>query len=474
MGFDTPTAVLAEYGVHLEEKVLTPVLIQAVKRHLIDTVGCAWGGSGARPSRISRSLAAKSYEQNGASVFGLLNKTSPEYAAFANTVMVRYLDFNDTGIGGHPSDMIPALLALAEQHQVSGKRFLLAIHGAYEIVRALRQGGFHRLRQKHVDQIQTVLGGAVGAGIVLGLDVTQMSNAISLALTPNIPLRVARTGELSDWKGCATAHCSMMAVFASRLAQLGLTGPKKPFAGIAGLYDLLGIEPLNLKGVGQQHENRYAVEATCLKAYPAEYSSQGPLRLIIKLRGQIDLTQLDSIEVQMHWGGWHEIGGGQGDGQEKWAPKTRESADHSLPFLLAVALLDGHLTVDSFSQERLADRQVNELMQKIRVIDSPALTREHAGELPKWPSIVTVVHKTGPTIREHSGVPLGHPLNPLSDAQVEAKFLSLCDRVLPHDRSRLLLNALKSIEAAEDLNELTGLFRFVPDSFQTASPNRDS
>jgi 2-methylcitrate dehydratase len=201
---DTPTRAMAEYAVTLTHESLTPQSIQAATRHLIDSVACALGALDSRPAKVARTIADTASSTFGASVFGLPHRTTPEYAAFANTIMVRYLDFNDTGIGGHPSDMIPAVVALGEPLHVSGKDIVRAIHAEYEIVAALRRGGFS-LRDRHVDQVQSVLGGVVGAGIILGLDLPRMANAISLAITPNIPLRVTRTGMISDWKGCATA-----------------------------------------------------------------------------------------------------------------------------------------------------------------------------------------------------------------------------------------------------------------------------
>lgn len=171
---DAPTRRMAEYAVGLRAEPPPPAAIRAVTRHLIDSIACALGALAAPPVGVARRIAATARSDFGASVIGSPARTTPEYAAFANTVMVRYLDYNDTGIGGHPSDMIPA-----------------------------------------------VLGGVVGAGMILDLDLAAMANAISLAITPNIPMRVTRTGELSDWKGCATAHCALSAVLAARWPERG-------------------------------------------------------------------------------------------------------------------------------------------------------------------------------------------------------------------------------------------------------------
>jgi 2-methylcitrate dehydratase len=460
MKFDKPTCQLSEYAVRLSYDSLTQSTVDSVIMHLLDSIGCALGARSSHPAKVARKIAATATSEFGSSVLGLSTKTIPEYAAFANTVMIRYLDYNDTGIGGHPSDMIPSILALAEPMQASGKDVIKAIHAAYEVVRSLRRAGFFMLRKKHIDQVQSVLGSVVGAGVVLGLNLEQMANAVSLAITPNIPMRVVRTGMLSDWKGCATAHGSMMAVFAARLAQEGLTGPCEPFAGIAGFYDLLDVGPFDMDDIGQKRNGLSAIEATGFKFYPAEYSSQGPLGVILKLREQIKIDEIKKITVSMHWGGWHEIGGGQGDREEKWDPKTRASADHSLPFLIAAALIDGKISNDSFSEERISDPQLRPLMQKIDVLESPEMTREHAGELPKWPSTMEIIFKDGKRIFQHSGIPKGHPLNPLSKEELEEKFMNLSYRVLAKPKSRELLDSIWGLESLADIQTLTGQFRF--------------
>jgi len=157
---DAPTRLMAEYAVGLNYESLTPRSIRAVTRHLIDSVACALGALDCRPARVGRAIAGTATSGFGASVFGLPHRTTPEYAAFASTVMVRFLDYNDTGHGGRPSDMISAVLALTEPLGASGRDVLKAIHAAYETYAAVRRGGLrgNLLRKKHVDQVYALLG----------------------------------------------------------------------------------------------------------------------------------------------------------------------------------------------------------------------------------------------------------------------------------------------------------------------------
>lgn len=460
---DKPTRAIAEYAATLTRDAFSAGSIQAAIRHVIDSVACALGALDSRPAEVARVIAATASSTAGASVFGLSRTTTPEYAAFANTVAIRFLDYNDTGNGGHPSDMIPVVLALAEPQRASGMDVVTAMHAAYETFAAVRRGGLHGniLRNKHVDQVYAVLGGVAGAGAMLGLDVARLAHAIALALTPNIPLRVTRTGVISDWKGCATAHCAMASVFAARLAQQGLTGPAEPFEGRAGFYDMLGVGPLNLDTIGQPRNGLSAIESTGLKYFPADYNAQGPLCAVLEMRAQISLEEIERVVVSVHWGGWHAIGGGAGDRDEKWNPSTRESADHSMAYVIAAALIDGALTLESFTPERIRDPALRPLMNKVVVQEDPELTREHAGELPRWPSRVEIFLKSGQCISRRSGPPKGHPLNPLDDRELEDKFWRMSERVLPRESAARLLDALWSLDRLDDITVLTDKFRAI-------------
>lgn len=459
---DTPTRIISEYASHPDRVNPSPDAVAATLRHLIDTVACALGALDGEPARVARALARTASGDPGASVIGLGRTTTPELAAFANTILVRYLDYNDTGNGGHPSDMIPAVLALAEAVGASGSQVIRAIHAQYEVVAALRRGGLYGnlLRHRHVDQVFTLVGGAVGVGMILGLDEETMAHAISLALTPNIPMRVARTGTLSHWKGCATAHCAMSAVFATRLAQAGMTGPAAPFEGSGGFYQLIGMEPLRLDDIGQPRNGLGAVASTGLKYFPTDYNAQGPLGCLLALRPRFRLDDLEAVRISLHWSGWHAIGGGADDRDAKWDPRTRETADHSMAYLAAVALADGVVTLDSFTEARIRDPALRPLMQRITVEEDPELSRRHAGELPRWPSAVEILLRDGQLLQASSETPKGHPLNPLTDVELEAKFWSMSDRALPRHRGQQFLDTLWSLETLPNIRELTDQFRF--------------
>jgi len=215
---DATTEHLSDHAHRLRYADLPAETIHQVKRTLVDTLGCAAGAFDGEPAVIAVRLASRIQGAPPARILGSPQRTSLDFAAFANTVLVRYLDCNDTYAArgtGHPSDMIPAVLAVADGRRADGRSVITAIAVAYE--------AFCRLADtvplKGWDQgMFAAIGTACGAGKILGLDRAALGNAISIAITSGVPLGVTRIGELSMWKGCATAAANRTGVFAAELA----------------------------------------------------------------------------------------------------------------------------------------------------------------------------------------------------------------------------------------------------------------
>lgn len=263
---DKTTRAIAQYAASHRFEDLSPASVHAAIRHHLDGIGCAAGAFVTEPARIARRIAGAVEQRDGCSVYGLAARSTPEYAAFANASMVRHLDFNDTylagkGGGGHPNDMAPAILAAVELAGGSGRDLIAGLALGYEIYAAISNA--IRLRARGIDQgIPVSLGTAAAAGRILGLDEAGIANAIAMAIVPATPVRVTRAGELSHWKGCATAHASMTALFAARLAKLGMTGPSEPFAGVDGFCNLAGA--FEIERVAPI-DGRPAIESTSIK-----------------------------------------------------------------------------------------------------------------------------------------------------------------------------------------------------------------
>src|SRR5438128_1726677 len=293
---DATTEFLSDYACRLTYEDLSPEAVHQVKRTLIDTLGCGAGAFDSEPASIARRLASRVQGDPPARILGTAQKTSTDLAAFANTVLVRYLDCNDTYAArgtGHPSDMIPAVLAVADAHRASGRAVITAITIAYEVFCRLAD----EVPLKGWDQgLFAAIGAACGAGKILGLDRAAMGHAISIAITTGIPLGVTRIGELTMWKGCATAAAIRTGVFAAELAADGMTGPPHPFEGRDGVWQHLGVDAPKWPRFGGGGEP-FRITRTAFKAYPAVVHTQGPIGLVLQLRQEVSASQIESVRV---------------------------------------------------------------------------------------------------------------------------------------------------------------------------------
>ena len=387
-----------------------------VRRRLVDSFGCAVAAIDSPPAVIARGLAAESTSTAGATALALDRPTTVELAAFANSVMVRYLDCNDMhftsrGGGGHPSDMIPAALAVGEAIAATGPEVMAAIVVGYEVNGSLATGVW--LRERGWDQgLNIVASSAMMAGLLLRLDRQQLGHALALAVTPNVPVRQTRIGHLSMWKGCATAGAVRNGIFAALLAKRGMTGPPQPFEGGSGIWEqVTGPFELRFPVV----DGEFVIEDVHTKIRPAEYNAQGPIDLALSVRDRVDVDKIDSIEVETYWLAYHEIG----MDAAKWDPRTRETADHSLPYLISVALVDGVIDQHSCAPERVVDPALRPLMNKITIRERPEFTERFPGEIV---SRLIVRMRDGGEVVTETSYPRGHRRNPVSDREIDEKF----------------------------------------------------
>jgi len=447
---DKTTQTLANYVTGLDYSQLPANTLHETKRRLVDAMACAIGGYASEPAAIARSVAENISGRPPARIFNSGRQTSMEMAAFTNAVMVRYLDFNDTYISkgsGHPSDMTSAILAVADAHRCGGKDTLLAIVAAYEVYAALAD--VVGLRDLGWDQgVFAVLGSAAGAAKVLRLTREQTGDALAIAITANVPTRQTRSGELAMWKGVATAAAARSGVSAALLAQAGMTGPTAAFEGKDGVWDQV-TGPFQLNAMGG-NSVQFGIERTNLKFFPSEYHSQAPLWIALELRKKVQPADIDAVNVQTYFTAWSEIG----SEPEKWDPKTRETADHSLPYLLSLGFIDGRVSVDSFSHERMHDPALRALMNRIKISENKEFTRQFPGKLTTEIEIIT---RSGQRVIESAQYPKGHAKNPMTDEDVVNKFGMVCESLMANAQRDALLKALWNVDQAANLDEVFDL-----------------
>ena len=458
--FDSPTSLIADYASGLDPDEVSEAASQAMRSRLVDALGCALGALDASPCVAARSIAATATADPGASVIGLAQPSTPELAAFANGCLIRYLDFNDTYHtegGGHPSDMAGAVLAAAEISGCSGPDVLAGLHVAYEVFAALADAVLMRDHGWDYGAFLAIAT-AAGAGRALGLDQERLSNAVSLAVTPNMPLFVTRTGELSNWKGCASSYAAMAALFAARLAAAGVTGPPKPFEGKFGMWEQ-ATGPFDLGGMGTPVNGLSAVERTSCKLNPSDFETQIPAEVFGGLHAEgVRPDDIEAIDVSTYYVAWDLIGGGQGDHDEKWNPKRRETADHSLPYVIAVALTDGRVSKASFAPDRVADPALRPLMARVTVAEDPEITRTWTSK-PAYEFTVSL--RDGRNLEIRVDHPRGHFNRPLSTQDFDEKFLANAATAVEQDAAQRLLTMLRRIDEMDSLTGLMGVLRGV-------------
>jgi 2-methylcitrate dehydratase len=456
---------LARYAHTLRFEDLPQQTVHEVKRRYIDSFGCAMGAISGEPGTISRKLARTITSPFSATVLGTTHESSPEWAAFSNGVHIRYLDYNDTYLSkepAHPSDNIAAVVAVGEPMRAHGRDLITATALAYEVqCRLCDAAGIRARGWDHVTYGS--FSTSLAAGKLLGLDESELVHAQGLAGVPNNAMRQTRVGELSMWKGCAFANASRNGVFAARLAKEGMTGAAPIFEGEMGFWKQVSGEfELDVEGFGGGGRP-FMIDQTYIKFYPAEYHSQSAIDAALDQRKEILALLPDSaspdaiidsigfITVESFDAAVDIIGGEP----EKWRPQSRETADHSLPYCVAVALVDGEVWLQQFEEPRFTDERLLDLVRRISVQRDADLSARYPEGIPNR---ITVYMKAGQTFVKEITFPRGHARNPMTDAEVERKFRALTEPVLTETRIREALGRLWNLDQETDIGNVLKLF----------------
>ena len=445
---------LSSYATALTYEDLPPEVIHKSKGLLIDTLACAIGGYSSEPATIARRIAGRIHQCDmPATIIGSGQRSTAEMATFANGVMIRYLDFNDAFVskgGGHPSDNFAPVLTCADAIHAVGKEVIVAAVLAYETFGRLFDQ--FSLTPLGFDQAVTgVISCAMGASKILGLSRDQMVQAINLAIVANLSLGQTRVGELSMWKGCAMANAGRNGVFAALLAKEGLTGPDAIFEGRYGFFKVV-TGPFQLEEFGGK-DRPFRIMDVTIKRHPCGQFSQTAIDAAIRVRSNIStVDEIAEVKIGTFSYGKTVMGGDA----EKWHPQSRESADHSLPYVIGVALMYGSVNLEHFDDKVLHDRDLLALIKKIRVEETEECNHLYPGASANRVEIVTQSGKKFSELVQHHR---GHHRNPLTDEEIEEKFHSLTGNLLPAHRRKELLTLLWNLETVDDIHKIIDLLR---------------
>jgi len=443
---------MAQWSVNLAWGDLPAAVVHEVKRRVIDSLGCAYGAWRAEPSEIARKVAGRLSAKPGAMVLGTRQVAPPDWAAFANGCMVRYLDYNDTYLSkepAHPSDNIPATLAAAQAGSAGGKAAIAAIALAYEV--QCRLCDSVSIRSRGWDHVTYgAFSTALAAAKAMNLSLEKTRHALGIAGVASGNLRQSRVGELSHWKGCAFANAARHGIYAAMLAAEGMTGPAPIFEGQHGFEKLISgpLDPQGPFAEGKKWEGDFMILKTSIKFWPAEYHSQSAIEAAMELRKQIGSTeQIKGILIESHDASVDIIG----SSPEQWKPMSRETADHSLPYITAAALMDGEITPQQFARERFTEAKLLGLVAKVKVVRNGELSGKYPREVG---NIVAIEMNDGRKISKRVDVPTGNALRPLTDEQVMKKFHSMADEIIPREQADSLAEWVWGMEKHENVDEL--------------------
>ena len=385
---------IADFATRASFDLLSDRARDQIKIRILDSLGCAIGALEGQPVQSIREFVS---ELDGRSRCTLIGGGSarPDLAAFYNAALVRYLDFNDSylakGETCHPSDNLGAILAAGDYVGASGRELMTALAVAYQI--QCRLSDQAPVRARGFDHtVQGAYAATAGIGKILGLDPKALANAIAISGTALNALRSTRTGVLSNWKGLAYPHMSADCLRNSLLARIGITGPLEVVEGEKGLMDAI----TGLFEIDWASEDLERVTQTVLKKYNAEIHSQTTIEAVLQLRRthQITVANIDHIDVKVFDVAYNIIGGGEEGGKHRVLIK--EQADHSLPYLVAVALLDGQVMPAQYAPERILRSDVQWLIGKVAIHPDAGYSDRFPDEMP---SKVTITMRDGPVLQ---------------------------------------------------------------------------
>jgi 2-methylcitrate dehydratase len=439
---------LARYATELRYEDLPEDVIRIARRSILDTIGCAFGGYAAGPSKIAIKLADDVSSKQPATVLFSGIKTSPDLAVFANGVMIRYLDFNDAFVSlthgaGHPSDTIAALLTSAELTGRNGRDLVTATVLAYEVFCKIADV-FDYLGNGIDHSTITGIAAVVGASSLMGLTAPQMVQAIGITVGGNTATRQGRADELSNWKAFAAADACRKALFAAQLAQNGMTGPGQVFEGRYGFFKVMGRAPVQPPQLGEP----FGIRRAFTKRFPLGQFSQTVAQAAVEVRPFFKSPDdIQEINIQVS----HSAIKIMADGPDKWRPQTHETADHSIPYAAGLVLMYGKIEPEYYEDPYLHDPRLLDLVARVKCVASDEADRaEQEFNL----CDLEVVLKSGARKTVRVEYHRGHFKNPMTDAEMEEKFRLLAQKHLGADRIDNLLALLWGIESLPQVSTL--------------------
>ncbi|MCC7486294.1 MAG: MmgE/PrpD family protein [Burkholderiales bacterium] len=448
---------LTDHTAGLRFEALPSEVVHAAKVRVIDTLAALAGGYDGEPCGIARRLAARMPDADGATITGTSMKTTLDMAAFVNATTARYVELNDVyhrpgSGGGHPSDVVMPILGVAEHARVHGREFIAAVVLAYEVYLRLSDA----VGKSPFDCANyACLAVALASARLLGLSRAQIADAASMAVVPNNVLRQVRTGRLSMWKAVTAGHAGKAGVFAALLAREGMNAPRLPFEGGSGWCDHVAGKRISPAAVGgalapfRILDTLIKPRSSCATTIASILAAE---KVAPALKGRIAEVRGVTVEV------YESAKAGMATGEHHWNPDCRETADHSIPYVVAAALMDGTVTPRQFDEEHLRSPALRELLAKVEVVTNDEFTAAYGRVPVEHRARVRVVTRGGDELIGEAGGDQGDLSQPKSDAQIAEKFLGMTEEFIGPRRARAALERLFRLEHLDDVARIPGDF----------------
>ncbi len=445
------TRTMAEWAAAVRFSDLPPAVIAETKRFLLDSVGCALGGAQQHDVRLARRVLAGIAGVGDATVMVTGERWDPVSAALLNALMVRVMDYNDIywkQDPSHPSDLIPAAMAAAERARGSGRDLLLGIAVAYEFEQRLCEASFPGIRELGWHHATlTAVAAPIVAGRMLGLDADQIQHAIGVSASRHCTTGAVTAGKLTMMKNTVDPLATQSGVLAALLAEQGYTGPEHVLDGKEGFSHLFDSEwrfEILTEGLGES----WRILQCGMKFFPTEALTHAPISAVLDLVEGHDLRPDDIESVTIH--SLARAADILAD-PSKYDPRTKETADHSLPYVVAAAIADRQVTPLQFTEAKLMDPTIRAQLPKVKVVADPSIE----AVFPDLQRVrVEIVTADGRTLATQLDFPKGDPRNPLTDIEIEGKFAALAEGIAsPEDVARMQ-SAIRRAEEYDDISQL--------------------
>ena len=445
---------MARCAASLDYKDVAQDAAYQAKRFLLDSVGCALGGYQQHDVKIALELLDEIAGPGPATVIGTGKRVDAVSASLANALMIRCMDYNDIywkQDPSHPSDIFPAALACCERAKSNGRDLIVGLVLGHEFEMRFCEAAFPGIRERGWHHATlTAFVSPIVAGRALNLRWEQIQHAIGISASRHATLGAVTAGKLTMMKNTVDPMATQSGVLAALLAEKGYTGPEHVIDGKEGLKHCFGPEwKLNVltDGLGES----WRITQCGMKAFPTEALTHTPISAVLDLVKSNDLQadQVEKVQIRSLARAADIL-----SDPSKYDPRTKETADHSLPYVIAAALAERQVTPVQFTMQKIMDRKIRAQLKKVEAVADPEIEKV-------FPAlqrvIVTITTTDGRSFTKQLDYPKGDPRNPLTDQEVEEKFAALAEGVLSPGAQKKLKDAIWNLEKIDSVSKLMGM-----------------